>query len=230
MLGDDLGASWLTLLARAVFNCDDLLINYLVSNLTHTPPLLLQPKTPLRTVPTKGLWNRDDESDTSFMGSSAPPSSDTLPTSEEAAPADPNDPMKSDHFGTRRVCINHYFAHFARYAPSTPSAPASSSSHYPLIRTSTSVSQDVVDRARWLSPGEEWEEPVWHAMDEEGVEERERREREEFEEMIEGMDDEQVRELMEQLEGMQEGDEDDDEEAFEEDEDEEEEGLAHDEL
>ncbi|GAA99458.1 glycosyltransferase family 64 protein [Mixia osmundae IAM 14324] len=42
-----------------VFNCDDILINFLVSNLTHTAPVLVLPKTPLRTIKTDGLWNRD---------------------------------------------------------------------------------------------------------------------------------------------------------------------------
>ena len=34
------------------------------------------------------------------------------------------------------------------------------------MRSYTSASQDVVDRARWLSPLEEWEESIWVMMDE----------------------------------------------------------------
>lgn len=117
--------------------------------------------------------------------------------------------MKADHFATRELCLARYFTHFAQYSP-TPRSPG----HYPLVRSSTSVSQDVVDRARWLSPGEQWEEPVWQLSDDSGAEDREALEREEFEQMIEGMTDDEVKEFMEQLEAFEaeEGQEDEEEE------------------
>lgn len=119
--------------------------------------------------------------------------------------------MKADHFATRELCLARYFTHFAQYAP-TPRSPGD----YPLIHSSTSVSQDVVDRARWLSPGEQWEEPVWHVSDDSGAEDRERLEREEFEQMIEGMSDDEVREFMDQLEAFEAGEGQEEEEEDEE--------------
>lgn len=74
-----------------VFNCDDILINFLVSNLTHQPPLLLQLKTPLRTIATSGLWN----SPTTSTNTTTPP--------------------RPEHFSTRSLCLNHFFNQFAPF-------------------------------------------------------------------------------------------------------------------
>lgn len=216
--------------SSTVFNCDDLLINYLVSNLTHSPPLLLQPKMSLRTVPSKGLWDRNLDSK---------PSTDPTPSS--SAPVPPvsgviADPMQADHFATRQVCLERYFEHFAAFARLSD-ASIERKMIYPLIRTSTSASQDVVDHGRWLKPGEAWEEGSWAPMVTPEEEEEERQEREEFERMIDGMDDDEVIELMKQLEALE--DEEDDQHqggAFGEEEEFDDEGegdedvLDHDEL
>ncbi|GAA5973066.1 hypothetical protein JCM3765_000810, partial [Sporobolomyces pararoseus] len=133
----------------SVFNCDDILINYLVSNLTHSPPLLLQPSTPLRTIPTEGgLWNRvkPDTAETDSKSSSVP---DTIVTS----------PPRPEHFATRKECLSDYFSHFSKYAPPSSSSPPTE--HYPLVKTRTSISQDVEDHSRWMFENEMWETVVW---------------------------------------------------------------------
>jgi len=178
-----------------VFNCDDILVNYLVSNLTGSPPLLLQPSTPLRTVPTEGgLWNRVTPS------ANAP---ETIITS----------PPRPEHFSTRKECLAHYFNHFARFAP--PSSP--NTSHYPLIKTKTSVSQDVEDHSRWMFDNELWETPTWtqttedasagdilgeEVVEELSKEEEEMLEKGDYESFLEGLSDEEVDELMQSLEEM----------------------------
>lgn len=180
-----------------VFNCDDILVNYLVSNLTGTPPLLLQPSTPLRTIPTEGgLWNR---------ASSSSKGPETITTS----------PPRPEHFSTRKECLSHYFSHFAQFAPPSSSP---SSSHYPLIKTSTSVSQDVEDHSRWMFENELWETRVWtqptgeasaedilggaEAVEELSKEEEEMLEKGDYESFLEGLSDEEVDELMQSLEEM----------------------------
>ena len=214
-----------------VFNCDDLLVNYLVSNLTHTAPLLLQPKTPLRTVPSKGLWDRNVE--TSSPDTPVQDPDKTSPPSGSTSD-DTSTPEQPDHFGTRELCLRQYFEVFAPFAPKDTSLKLKLT--YPLVRTSSSASQDVVDHARWLKPGEAWEDGVWEAMATPDDAEEERREREEFEAMIDGMDDDQVIELMKQLEALEE-DEEYHEGGFGEEEDFDDEGegveddvLEHDEL
>ncbi|GAA5917240.1 Jip5p, partial [Sporobolomyces salmoneus] len=184
-----------------VFNCDDLLINFLVSNLTHSPPLLLQPSTPLRTIPTEGgLWNRvvSPSSSPSSTGSAAP---ETITTS----------PPRPEHFSTRKECLAHYFSHFSQFAP--PSSSSSSQrDHYPLIKTSTSISQEVQDHSRWMFENEMWETVVWEKPDDgsndESVEEEEPLSEEEekmldngdYESFLQGLSDEEIDELMQSLE------------------------------
>ncbi|KAK4701802.1 hypothetical protein P7C70_g4426, partial [Phenoliferia sp. Uapishka_3] len=175
-----------------VFNCDDILINYIVSNLTGKPPLLLQPTTPLRTVPTKsGLWNRGQEEDEfGEMDQPVPtPSSTAFPGLSLFDPPPP--PAQMDHFTQRLHCLSHYFSHFSKFAPATSPSPS-----YPLIRTSTSASQDVVDRARWLSEGEPWEAQVWSVVKEMTQEELER---ERVDDLLDDMSEEELDELLESL-------------------------------
>ncbi|GAA5856012.1 hypothetical protein JCM9279_003375 [Rhodotorula babjevae] len=144
-----------------VFNCDDLLINYLVSNLTGQPPLLLQPKTQLRTIGGDGLFNRgsvavdDDGNDRAAAPISSTNSNDDadLPAPDAAVDAAAGLPA-AGHFDQRRQCLLRYFAHFAPFAPKGDEAP-----FYPLVRTATSASQDVEDHSRWLFRGEAWETP-----------------------------------------------------------------------
>ncbi|BGP39769.1 hypothetical protein JCM10450v2_003739 [Rhodotorula kratochvilovae] len=203
-----------------VFNCDDLLINYLVSNLTGQPPLVLQPKTPLRTIPGDGLFHRGSiavPDDTPTQP--APPSADDLPTPDAAVDAAAGMPTPG-HFDQRRLCLEHYFSHFAAFAPLSPRS-GKKEAFYPLVRTSTSASQDVEDHARWLHKGELWEdavwapapapavrkEPEWEEMDAEEMDwsfsdEDEAREKAEFERMLEGMSDEEIDELMGELKEM----------------------------
>ncbi|GAA5916275.1 hypothetical protein JCM6882_005065 [Rhodosporidiobolus microsporus] len=198
-----------------VFNCDDILINYLVSNVTGNPPLLLQPKVPLRTIGGDGLWSRgstpiSDDEDTS----APPPVDDGIPS--------------ANHFEQRKHCLAHYFSHFARYAPSS-SPPTSSAAalkaarHFPLRKTATSHAQDVEDHSRWLYRNEQWEEPDFSKLvfapapgdaggeeeeEEEELSEEEEAERAEFEKMLEGMTDEEIDELMLSLQDMIEGKDD----------------------
>ncbi|GAA5867706.1 hypothetical protein JCM1840_006665 [Sporobolomyces johnsonii] len=175
-----------------VFNCDDILINYLVSNLTGSAPLLLQPSTPLRTVPTEdGLWNR---------GANAVDAADAANASSSSTPADPPRP---NHFETRKLCLAHYFSHFSAFAPPPKRGRRFASAHYPLIKTSTSVSQDVQDHARWLYDNEMWETPVWTLPEPElSQEDQELLEKEEFDKLLEGMTDAEIDELMRSLEAM----------------------------
>ncbi|GAA5928659.1 uncharacterized protein JCM15063_003932 [Sporobolomyces koalae] len=169
----------------SVFNCDDILINYLVSNMTGTSPLLLQPSTPLRTVPTEGgLWNR------ALTESKGP---ETITTS---AP-------RPEHFSTRKECLAHFFSHFAQHAP------AQSSPEFPLLHSRTSISQDVQDNSRWLFENEMWETPVWNlpgvdnvAEDSLSEEEEEMLENGDYDNFLSGLTDEEVDELMQSLEEM----------------------------
>ncbi|KAL8292436.1 hypothetical protein RQP46_001048 [Phenoliferia psychrophenolica] len=162
-----------------VFNCDDLLINYIVSNMTHLPPLLLQPTTPLRTVPTTdGLWNRGSDHE------SAPPSSSSTPAPERSS-------SKLDHFTQRLHCLSHYFSHFSTFAPPSPSPNPS----FPLVRTTSSVSQDVVDHARWLHPGEVWEQANWvKQLTSEEIE------KQRIETMLDNMSEEELDDLLAEME------------------------------
>ncbi|KAI5480518.1 EXTL2-like UDP-GlcNAc:heparan alpha-N-acetylhexosaminyltransferase [Pseudohyphozyma bogoriensis] len=139
-----------------VFNCDDLLINFLVSNWTHTPPLLLQPHTPLRTIPGTGLWTR---AASSSDHTASLPVGKNVPTSTPSKVGDSKKP-KLDHFTQRKHCLAKFLDHFGAFAVSVNST----SPHYPLVKTSIAVTEtgsettDVVDHARWMFPGEGWEE------------------------------------------------------------------------
>ncbi|GAA5861115.1 hypothetical protein JCM8547_008040 [Rhodosporidiobolus lusitaniae] len=206
-----------------VFNCDDILINYLVSNLTGTPPLLLQPKTPLRTIGGDGLWSRGsipvgDDEDTSKLPPLPPPTE-----GDDAVPS-------VSHFQRRKECLARLFSDFSKYAPPASSFKSATAArvrrHYPLIKTSTSISQDVEDHSRWLFRNERWEEPDFSKMvtspssaqeadeDEEALTEEEQQEREEFEKMLEGMTEEEIDALMKSLQEMI--DEEDEEDEYEE--------------
>lgn len=207
-----------------VFNCDDLLINYLVSNLTRAPPLLLQPHTPLRTIPSKGLWNRDSEA----VDSSTAEDSPSSPTGIESNSNDPTTFIASNHFEQRDYCLAYFFQHFSSFAPSPSSlspAQAAAAEHYPLLRTSTSLSQDVVDHARWMADeSEPWEEDpsggaAWELDEEdeqEGLEEQTEEERREVEEMMANLSQEEMKDLMRQLAAIS-GDGDEQEEEEEDD-------------
>ncbi|GJN89149.1 hypothetical protein Rhopal_002123-T1 [Rhodotorula paludigena] len=195
-----------------VFNCDDILINYVVSNLTGSAPLLLQPKVPLRTIGGDGLFHRgsvavdDDGND--------------VPEDDAAIDAAAGMP-KPGHFNQRQQCLERYFAHFAQFAPPSTTPGAAPSNHFPLVKTSTSVSQDVEDHSRWLSRGEPWEEvkAQWEAAvstapaavpepepepeqeDEwedlfESMSDEERAEQAEFEAMLDGLTDEEIEDLL----------------------------------
>jgi hypothetical protein len=181
-------------------NCDDILINYLVSNTTGNPPLLLQPKTSLRIIGGDGMFARGsiavEEDGAEF---------------DETPVADTGDVAgipSAGHFSQRKLCLERYFQHFAQFAPS--GAPK----HYPLVKTSTSVSQDVEDHSRWLTLNEPWEEVVWNTAplgerDEEPEEEEleeldfddedEQAEKEAFEEMLQGMSDAEIDDLLKQM-------------------------------
>lgn len=181
-------------------NCDDILVNYLVSNVTGNPPLLLQPKTPLRIIGGDGMFAR---------GSKAVDEDGVA--IDEALVADSDDVAgvpSAGHFSQRNLCLKRYFEHFAQFAP--PDA----SSHYPLVKTSTSASQDVEDHSRWLMPNESWEEVVWSRVpveeredekEEEQLEEAEwededeQAEKEAFEEMLQGMSDEEIDDLLKEM-------------------------------
>ncbi|BGP07820.1 hypothetical protein JCM10049v2_003661 [Rhodotorula toruloides] len=183
-----------------VMNCDDILINYLVSNITGNPPLLLQPKTPLRIIGGDGMFARGSIAvDEDGAEVDEEPVSDT---------GDVAGIPSAGHFSQRKLCLERYFRHFAQFAPS--GAPI----HYPLIRTSTSVSQDVEDHSRWLTLNEPWEEVVWNTAplgerDEEPEEEEleeldfddedEQAEKQAFEEMLQGMSDEEIDDLLKEM-------------------------------
>ncbi|KAK4051131.1 hypothetical protein OIV83_002952 [Microbotryomycetes sp. JL201] len=177
-----------------VFNCDDLLINFLVTNRTHLPPLLLQPRMPLRTVPTDGLWNRNlplhDETDEEKEAAEDP----------EVDNETEND--KPDHFLQRPKCLDRFFAEFKQFAPSMGDAwPAHS--RFPLIRTSTTISQDVIDHARWMYEGEPWEPAEMQPP--ETDDERSEREKKEFADMVANLSDEEKEEFMESVYADEEG-------------------------
>lgn len=135
-----------------VFNCDDILINYVVSNLTANPPLLLQPKMPLRIIGGDGMFAR---------GSVAvdAPSQDATAEADTAEEAD-GIPTAS-HFEQRKLCLGHYFLHFAQFAPKPLESDSDSVSkphdHYPLVKVRTAATQDVEDHSRWLYSNEPWE-------------------------------------------------------------------------
>ncbi|KAM0787639.1 hypothetical protein ACM66B_003703 [Microbotryomycetes sp. NB124-2] len=168
-----------------VFNCDDLLINFLVTNLTHHAPLLLQPRMPLRTVPTDGLWNRNQPLDE--MQEDGPADEET----EEETDSD-----KPDHFLQRPKCLERFFDEFAQFAPSEGHQwPAHS--RFPLIRTSTTISQDVIDHARWLYEGEQWEPAEMQPP--ETDDERSEREKKEFADMVANLSDEEKEDFMESV-------------------------------
>ncbi|GAA6037343.1 hypothetical protein JCM8097_008521 [Rhodosporidiobolus ruineniae] len=216
-----------------VFNCDDILINYLVSNLTGNPPLLLQPVPPLRTIGGGGLALRGsvpvDPSDPAF---DHPSPSDDAGTNG-ATPS-------AGHFTQRAQCLAHYFSHFSRFAPpasnyKSPQAAQAAARHFPLRKTRTSASMDVEDHSRWLFRHEPWEAVVFRAAvpsvaeelaeepwedeldsaegegDGEGggreLSEEEKRERDEFDEMLAGLSDEELEELIASLGEMIEEDE-----------------------
>lgn len=176
----------ITISHDTVFNCDDLLVNYVVSNLTHLPPLLLQPKTPLRTVPSSGLWNRGPQTPANHEPSTlfAPV---VAPTTEE-------EDARPNHWLTRPVCLDKFFVRFSQYSQGVEN------DHYPLIRTSTSTSQDVVDHARWLYRDEGWQD-IYYDLGEEQI----RRDDEEddqamLEAMLSRLSDEDLEELLLRLE------------------------------
>ncbi|GAA6012910.1 hypothetical protein JCM10207_008373 [Rhodosporidiobolus poonsookiae] len=196
-----------------VFNCDDILINYLVSNLTSNPPLLLQPKKILRTIGGDGLWSRgsvpvNDPSTHASPSTPLPPDPDV--------DADAGIPSAS-HFEQRKHCLAHYFSHFSRFAPAASSykPAAAAARHFPLHKTSSSVSQDVEDHSRWLFTNEQWEEPDFSKLtfaqapaggategEDEEMTPEEQLEQAEFEKMLEGMTDDEIEELMKSLQDM----------------------------
>lgn len=192
-------------------NCDDLLMAFVVANLTNTAPLLLQPTVPLRTISIReGEGDEDDNED----GPLAP-----VPELSE-------DTVKRSH------CLAKFFHHFGQYAPD-PSAPA----HWPLKRSHSSVSQDLHDRSRRMEPGEAWEEPVAvETRTEEDPQEEEHDEddgddedpdkedveldsqyHDEWEELLAGMSDDEVKELLAELADHGEDDQSDEDEPDEED-------------
>ncbi|BGP24406.1 EXTL2-like UDP-GlcNAc:heparan alpha-N-acetylhexosaminyltransferase [Rhodotorula toruloides] len=185
-----------------VMNCDDILINYLVSNVTGNPPLLLQPKTPLRIIGGDGMFARGSIAvDEDGAEVDEPPAADT--GNVAGIPS-------AGHFSQRKLCLKRYFEHFAHFARSS-----ANSKHYPLVKTSTSVSQDVEDHSRWLTLNEPWEEIVWNSApleerEEEGEaeleeldlydeDEDEEAEKAAFEEMLQGMSDEEIDDLLKEM-------------------------------
>lgn len=125
-----------------VFNCDDILINYIVSNVTGNPPLLLQPKTQLRIIGGDGMFARGSvavaEDGTDIVDDVEDDKVTGIPT--------------ASHFEQRKLCLSHYFDHFSQFAPPEPRSP-----HFPLVKTRTTASQDVEDHSRWLFRDEPWE-------------------------------------------------------------------------
>lgn len=193
-----------------VFNCDDILINYIVSNMTGNPPLLLQPKTPLRIIGGDGMFARGsvavtDDGEDETVADDETAKADGIPT--------------ASHFEQRKLCLAHYFAHFAPFAPSSESA----SRHFPLVKTRTSVSQDVEDHSRWLFNNEPWEpitgwklvEPAMQApplANLDLVEEDDPAEVD-YEAMLEGLSEEEIDDLLRELE-LQDGPPSDGEEGL----------------
>ncbi|GAA5999339.1 hypothetical protein JCM5350_002075, partial [Sporobolomyces pararoseus] len=150
-----------------------------------------------------GLWNRV-KPDTPGTDSSAPSSiPDTIVTS----------PPRPEHFATRKECLSDYFSHFSKYAP--PPSSRSSTQHYPLVKTRTSISQDVQDHSRWMFENEMWETVVWSKSSEgdEGnldgedlgelsAEEEAMLEKGDYDSFLEGLSDDEVEELMQSLDEM----------------------------
>ncbi|BGP31837.1 hypothetical protein JCM10296v2_003614 [Rhodotorula toruloides] len=183
-----------------VMNCDDILINYLVSNITGNPPLLLQPKTPLRIIGGDGMFARG-----SIAVDEGGAKVDETPVADTG---DVAGIPSAGHFSQRKLCLEQYFQHFAQFASS------GASKHYPLVKTSTAVSQDVEDHSRWLTLNEPWEEVVWNTAplgerieqpEEKELEELnlddedEQAEKEAFEEMLQGMSDEEIDDLLKEM-------------------------------
>ncbi|SCV67806.1 BQ2448_5417 [Microbotryum intermedium] len=172
-----------------VFNCDDILINFVVSNLTRRAPLLLKSQIPLRSIASKGLWNRGFDDDD---GEEAAPS-EGAPTSQ---------PPKVDHFTQRALCLSHCFSVFSKYDTSTSARSASATpSYYPLLRCDYSISKKVEDEARTMQPMEHWDEPVW-ALDKRDWEQNavEREESRRFAEAFESMSEQEVHDWLQSLE------------------------------
>lgn len=93
------------------------------------------------------------------ISSAASASDSARATASPTVVADP----RPDHWLTRDVCIERFHDYFQRYDPAVHAEKGDALSAeqeqdlFPLVRTETSVSQDVVDRARWLRIGESWE-------------------------------------------------------------------------
>ncbi|KDE05178.1 hypothetical protein MVLG_04420 [Microbotryum lychnidis-dioicae p1A1 Lamole] len=178
-----------------VFNCDDILINFVVSNLTRRAPLLLKSQVPLRSIPSKGLWNRgfdddDEEEPASSHGASEPP--------------------KIDHFTQRGLCLSHYFNVFSKYDTSVSGLSRSSiPSYYPLLRCDYSISKKIEDEARAIKPMEQWDEPAW-ALDKRDWEQTafEREENRRLAEALESMSEQEVQDWLQSLEDREGGDTD----------------------
>ena len=109
---------------------------------------MLQPKIPLRTIPTSGIWNRIPSNDINQN------TSNEKPVSPEIARL-----RQLDHFELRTVCLEKYFEIFSAWAPANEWG--GKSPHYPLVRIHTSASEDVMDHARLMGPYESWEQEVW---------------------------------------------------------------------
>ena len=165
---------------------------------------------PLRTIEGDGLWSHKVvEAASSDPSDSVPAATSNATTTTIIFPSPDN--RKLDHFTQRYVCLSHFHSHFLPYSP--PNYP---SVHYPLIQTSTSASQIVKDRARYLDPKEEWEEPVWGDYklvdpfvpnSNEGIEEGQeggppRSEEEVVNEYIDEMTDEELEEFLKELDEM----------------------------
>lgn len=113
------------------------------SSIWPSVPMLLQPKMPLRTIPTRGIWNRD-------------PTTASESTSAETSISPEIARLKQlDHFELRTVCLEKYFDIFSKWSPSVDAQT------YPLVRSHASISEDVGDHARLMGPYESWEEEKW---------------------------------------------------------------------
>ncbi|SCZ93154.1 BZ3500_MvSof-1268-A1-R1_Chr6-2g08494 [Microbotryum saponariae] len=178
-----------------VFNCDDILINFVVSNLTRRAPLLLKSQVPLRSIPSKGLWNRafdddDEEEPASTHGASERP--------------------KIDHFTQRALCLSHYFSVFSKYdTPASDFSRSTIPSYYPLLRCDYSISKKIEDEARTIKPMEQWDEPAW-ALDKRDWKQTafEREENRRLAEALESMSEQEVQDWLHSLEDGEAGDTD----------------------
>lgn len=145
----------------SVFNCDDILINYVVSNLTANPPLLLQPKMPLRIIGGDGMFARGSVPvDGMFARGSVPVDAPSQDATAEADTAEADGIPTASHFEQRKLCLGHYFSHFAQFAPAMTDSESTSKHHhhhYPLVKVRTAAAQDVEDHSRWLYSNEPWE-------------------------------------------------------------------------